>query len=86
MNGPASSSSSFSPLSDRSICRYIIANAQNLVRITRGRHMVLVSEAEQETQLRSPHDVANLAHIFGLNHEVIENSTTVTVCWPSSVG
>lgn len=55
---------------ERTACRNVIANAQNLVRITRGRQLVAVSQAEQALHLRAPHDVANLLHMFGFSHEV----------------
>jgi RNase P/RNase MRP subunit p30 len=46
--------------------RNLISNAMNLVRITRGKHILLSSGALHAMELRGPYDVMNLASIFGL--------------------
>ena len=47
-------------LRDSSARRNLISNAQQLLRLTRGRNVVLSSGAERPMELRGPHDVANL--------------------------
>lgn len=42
--------------------------ALQLVRATRGHHVILSSDADRRQELRSPHDVINLSHLFGLGH------------------
>ena len=46
--------------------RSLIAGATSLIRATRGRAIILSSEARNALGLRGPHDVMNLAHIWGL--------------------
>ena len=58
------------PTPDRTACRYIISNAQNLVRITKGRNLVVTSAAHEPLFLRSLADVANLVRLFGMNSTV----------------
>lgn len=47
--------------------RNLISNAMNLVRITKGKHILLSSGAIHAMELRGPYDVMNLASIFGLH-------------------
>ncbi len=53
-------------LRDTGARRTLFGNALQLVRATRGQHLFLSSEAERCLELRSPHDVINLSHLFGL--------------------
>ena len=46
--------------------RNLIAGATSLIRATRGRGIILSSEARNALGLRAPHDVMNLAQIWGL--------------------
>ncbi|KAM0335303.1 hypothetical protein ACHAQA_000348 [Verticillium albo-atrum] len=46
-----------------------IANLQGLARATRGRGLVLSSEAQSALQLRAPADVVNLMAVWGLGTE-----------------
>ncbi|KAH6608967.1 hypothetical protein Trco_002313 [Trichoderma cornu-damae] len=46
-----------------------ISNATNLVRATRGRGIILSSEATNAFGLRAPADVVNLFHVWGLASE-----------------
>jgi ribonuclease P/MRP protein subunit RPP1 len=46
--------------------RNLIAGATSLIRATRGRGIILSSEARNVLGLRAPHDVMNLAQIWGL--------------------
>ncbi|CAG8483261.1 5286_t:CDS:2 [Paraglomus brasilianum] len=40
--------------------RQLISNAQNLVRITRGRNIIITSDAQRAMELRGPYDIINL--------------------------
>lgn len=57
----------YSPITDSSESkRNLIAGAATLIRATRGRGIILSSEARNALGLRGPHDVMNLAQIWGL--------------------
>eukprot|EP00050_Salpingoeca_kvevrii_P014103 m.32657 g.32657 ORF g.32657 m.32657 type:complete len:282 (-) comp5559_c0_seq1:122-967(-) len=47
--------------------RNLITNSQSLVRIIKGRNLIISSEAESAFGLRGPYDVAVLGQLFGLN-------------------
>ncbi|RMD42614.1 hypothetical protein DV735_g2501, partial [Chaetothyriales sp. CBS 134920] len=49
--------------------RNLIAGATTLIRAARGRGMILSSEASNALGLRGPHDVMNLACMWGLSQE-----------------
>ena len=49
--------------------RNLISNATSLIRATRGRGIVLSSEAKQALACRGPADVVNLAAMWGLGQE-----------------
>ncbi|KIX02701.1 uncharacterized protein Z518_08643 [Rhinocladiella mackenziei CBS 650.93] len=49
--------------------RNLISGATALIRATRGRGIVLSSEAKNALGVRGPHDVVNLAHLWGLGQE-----------------
>jgi hypothetical protein len=44
-----------------------VALLQALIKMTRGKNIILSSGASKATELRSPYDVANLGTLFGLN-------------------
>lgn len=44
-----------------------VALLQALIKMTRGKNIILSSGASKATDLRSPYDVANLGTLFGLN-------------------
>lgn len=54
-------------LRDSTARRNLISNALLLVRATRGRNLLLSSEARRAIDARSAHDVANLGSLFGLS-------------------
>lgn len=56
-------------LQSSSARRYLIGNTRSLVRLTRGRGIILSSGAESAHNTRSPHDVANLGQLLGLTQE-----------------
>ena len=47
--------------------RQLIASAQQLVRLSKGRGIILSSGTVRALHLRSPHDAANLSRLFGLS-------------------
>ncbi|KAJ5156571.1 hypothetical protein N7492_009374 [Penicillium capsulatum] len=49
--------------------RNLIANAMSLIRATRGRGIIVSSEAQRALSLRAPWDVINLACVWGLSQE-----------------
>ena len=49
--------------------RNLISNATQLIRATRGRGLVVGSEAKRALALRAPFDVINLACVWGLGQE-----------------
>jgi ribonuclease P/MRP protein subunit RPP1 len=49
--------------------RNVISGATALIRATRGRGIILSSEAKNALGLRGPHDIMNLAQIWGLSQE-----------------
>ncbi|KAJ5407968.1 RNase P subunit p30 [Penicillium cosmopolitanum] len=63
--------------------RNLIGNATALIRATRGRGIIVSSEAQRALSLRAPWDVINLACIWGLSQErgkeaICEESRKVT--------
>jgi len=66
---------SYSPaLQDINLRRYLIKNATGLVRATRGRNIIITSQALGAMDLRGPYDVANLASLFGLETSTAKES------------
>jgi len=55
--------------SDGQARRNLISNATQLIRATRGKGLVISSEARRALSLRSPGDVINLACVWGLGQE-----------------
>lgn len=49
--------------------RNLIGNAMSLIRATRGRGIIVSSEAKRALSLRAPWDVINLACVWGLSQE-----------------
>jgi ribonuclease P/MRP protein subunit RPP1 len=63
--------------------RNLIGNATSLIRATRGRGIIVSSEARRALSLRAPWDVINLACVWGLSQErgkesICEESRKVT--------
>jgi len=54
-------------LRDASARRYLMNNATDLVRITKGKNIILSSEARHALELRGPYDVMNLSCLFGID-------------------
>lgn len=71
-------------LGDTTARRQLLSNAANLVRATRGRGIIVTSEASTAFGLRGPYDIINLATFWGLNQEkgretICENARKVLV-------
>jgi ribonuclease P/MRP protein subunit RPP1 len=58
-----------SGIGDTAARRNIISNATGLVRGTRGRGLLISSEARRTADLRGPFDVINLATFWGMKQE-----------------
>ncbi|ORX80935.1 PHP domain-like protein, partial [Anaeromyces robustus] len=63
-------------LRDISARKHLISNAANLVRVTRGKNIIISSEAQKALEIRGPYDVINLSSIFGLNQALAKNCLT----------
>ncbi|KEF60154.1 ribonuclease P/MRP protein subunit RPP1 [Exophiala aquamarina CBS 119918] len=66
---PSSSSGGGSSSSSNDARRNLIANAGSLIRATRGRGIILSSDARNALGVRGPYDVINLAQVWGLGQE-----------------
>ena len=51
---------------DESLRKYTIVNAVELIRVCKGRNVVMSSGAERTMELRGPYDIINLGLLFGL--------------------
>ncbi|CAG8693391.1 25957_t:CDS:2, partial [Gigaspora margarita] len=56
--------------------RYLISNAQNLVRVSRGKNIIITSEAQRAMELRGPYDIVNLGTIMGMNQAIAKECIT----------
>jgi ribonuclease P/MRP protein subunit RPP1 len=56
-------------IGDTAARRNIISNAAGLIRATRGRGLLISSEASRTADLRGPFDVINLATFWGMKQE-----------------
>lgn len=56
-------------LNDTTARRHLLSNAANLVRATRGKGIIVSSEAATILGLRGPYDIVNLATFWGLSQE-----------------
>jgi ribonuclease P/MRP protein subunit RPP1 len=56
-------------IGDTAARRNIISNATGLIRGTRGRGLLISSEAKRTADLRGPFDLVNLATFWGLKQE-----------------
>ncbi|CAH1418892.1 unnamed protein product [Lactuca virosa] len=63
---------------DAHLRRQMISNAKVLVDWTRGKNLLFSSAAPSVTELRGPHDVANLASLLGLSMERAKASVSRT--------
>ncbi|KAI9004126.1 RNase P subunit p30-domain-containing protein, partial [Gaertneriomyces semiglobifer] len=54
--------------------KHLISNAAALVRVTKGKNILITSGAEKALELRGPHDVINLGSIFSMNQTLTKSS------------
>ncbi|CAC5414100.1 RPP1 [Mytilus coruscus] len=60
----------YSPaIRDSTSRKYMIANAQTLIRVCKGKNVIISSGCQKAMDLRGPHDVANLGLLFGMSQE-----------------
>ncbi|XP_076113665.1 ribonuclease P protein subunit p30-like [Mytilus galloprovincialis] len=60
----------YSPaIRDSTSRKYMIANAQTLIRVCKGKNVIISSGCLKAMDLRGPHDVANLGLLFGMSQE-----------------
>ena len=74
-------------INDITARRNLIGNAAALIRATRGRGIVISSEARKALGVRGPFDVINLATLWGLSQdkgrEAVDGLPRLVVVWPS---
>lgn len=51
---------------DESLRKHVITNALELIRVCKGKNVVMSSGAERTMELRGPYDIINLGLLFGL--------------------
>jgi hypothetical protein len=56
--------------------RMAISNIIQLIRVTRGKGIIISSGATKATGIRAPHDLINLATVWGLKSDVAKNSVS----------
>ncbi|RIB09478.1 RNase P subunit p30-domain-containing protein [Gigaspora rosea] len=68
---------SYAPaIRDSTSRRHLISNAQNLVRVSRGKNIIITSEAQRAMELRGPYDIVNLGTIMGMNQAIAKECIT----------
>ncbi|KAF9191022.1 hypothetical protein BGZ51_007855 [Haplosporangium sp. Z 767] len=58
---------------DANARRNLISNAHSLIRVTRGRNIILSSQAAKAMELRGPYDIVNFGTLLGLNQAVAKD-------------
>ncbi|KAG0331250.1 Ribonuclease P protein subunit p30 [Podila humilis] len=58
---------------DATARRNLISNAQSLIRVTRGKNIILSSQAMKAMELRGPYDIVNFATLLGLNQAIAKD-------------
>ncbi|KAG0092811.1 hypothetical protein BGZ92_008522 [Podila epicladia] len=58
---------------DATARRNLISNAQSLIRVTRGKNIILSSQAMKAMELRGPYDIVNFGTLLGLNQAVAKD-------------
>ncbi|GIL79327.1 hypothetical protein Vretifemale_8714 [Volvox reticuliferus] len=64
-------------LRDPNARRNLFCNAQMLVRLTRGRNILISSSARSAFEVRSPLEVAHVATLFGLTHKQAQDAVSL---------
>ncbi|CEO97397.1 unnamed protein product (mitochondrion) [Plasmodiophora brassicae] len=55
-------------IADPASRRQLMSNMMNVVRVTKGRNIILTSQVIDALHVRSPYDIMNLGALFGLSH------------------
>ncbi|KAI9217263.1 RNase P subunit p30-domain-containing protein [Blastocladiella britannica] len=63
---------------DNTAKRNLISNASNLLRVTKGKHVIFSSGAKSALETRGPLDVVNLACLFGASQDAARHSITLS--------
>ncbi|KAF9121045.1 hypothetical protein BGW39_010899 [Mortierella sp. 14UC] len=58
---------------DATARRNLISNAQSLIRVTRGKNIIISSQAMRAMELRGPYDIVNFGTLLGLNQAVAKD-------------
>ncbi|KAF9436862.1 Ribonuclease P protein subunit p30 [Entomortierella beljakovae] len=61
---------------DATARRNLISNAQSLIRVTRGKNIILTSQAMKAMELRGPYDIVNFGTLLGLNQAISKDCLT----------
>ncbi|KAJ3139369.1 hypothetical protein HK100_011774 [Physocladia obscura] len=64
---------------DQTARKNIISNLQQFIRVTNGKNLIISSDAWKALDIRSPHDVINLAQVFGVPDRYARESVS-TAC------
>lgn len=60
---------------DSSARRHLISNAQSLIRVTKGKGIIISSEAQKALEIRGPHDIVNMAStLFGMSTDAARDA------------
>ncbi|KAF9581924.1 Ribonuclease P protein subunit p30 [Lunasporangiospora selenospora] len=60
-------------LKDASARRNLIMNAKSLIRVTRGRNLIITSQARKAMELRGPYDMVNFATLLGIGQSAAKD-------------
>ncbi|KAJ3172784.1 Ribonuclease P protein subunit p30 [Irineochytrium annulatum] len=63
-------------LRDAGARKQLISNARDLMRVTKGKNVIVTSGALKAMEVRGPHDVMNLGFLFGITNEVMQRCMT----------
>ncbi|KAJ3055906.1 Ribonuclease P protein subunit p30 [Rhizophlyctis rosea] len=64
---------------DQTARKHLITNAAALIRLTKGKNVIITSEAQRAMEVRGPYDVINLGSIFSLNQALAKNCITINL-------
>lgn len=58
-------------IGDTTVRRLTISNALRLVECSKGKNIIITSQAKRELDLRSPYDAMNIGHLVGLPENIL---------------
>jgi len=64
-------------LRDSAARKHLISNSLELMRITRGKNIIITSNAMKAIELRGPYDLANLGNLFGMNSDIAKKAISM---------